>query len=190
MNSLSNPLPLADVSLYLDSFPKSPELFDFGFVISDWLSRINTVKLLNDFNDNKAYLNHCGKETLSNYSKILTSFHNTTRTLFKLQATINLQSQRSSDIVNGDFYYFILFECHQLWTDFGTEIKQIFTMAIIYVYDYLHAIITGPKSEKGEYLLLLIKANDKLPLIIHMMEQNINVLIENIKSAEEFTSRF
>ena len=190
MNPPPNPLPLADLSLYQDSFPKSPELFDFGFVIPDWLSRINTVKLLNDLNDNKAYLNHYSKETLSNYSKILTSFHNTTRTLFKLQATINLQSQRSSDIVNGDFYYFILFECHQLWTDFGTEIKQIFNIAVIYEYDYLHSIITGPESEKGEYLLSLIETNDKLPLIINMMEQNINTLKEHIKNAEEFTSRF
>lgn len=187
MNSPPNLIPLANPSLYLDSFPKTPEQLDFGFVIPDWLSRINTVKLFNDFNSNQIYSNHHAKETIFYYSTILTSFHNNTRKLFKLQATANVQIYRPLDIVSDNFYYPILFDCHKLWTDFATEIKRVFFTAIIRNYDYLHEISIGPKSEKGDYILALIKTNENLPLIIYRMKENDGAIIEHIKDAEVIT---
>lgn len=170
--------------LSLEPFPKSPELYEFGYAIPPFLSRINMVLWFWDLNRNKLYLNHPDKKTFLRYSNILSSFHKNTMKLFKIQAAVNIRSKQSPDIISENFHYPVLLKSYQIWYNFATEVHMVLCLKSgLYNYEDARKLCEGPESQQGEYILQLFGENEGLPLVVQTMEEHDKELINSIKLA-------
>lgn len=187
MEAPSSPYPIPEhiIDTYLATFPKTPELFYFGYVIPQCLSRVNAVKWFKDMTTCPLYKEHYALKKFLEYTKILTSSHDNIAYLFKLQAAANLQNGQRVEVVKGNFHYPILYAAHKLWIDFAFELGKIFALININVYEeVLKLLNTEAWSEKGKQIITLICENEIFPILMRLMKENDIKLAEHIRNDE------
>lgn len=172
----------------IEEFPITPEQFDFTKILSNTMTRVNTVKWFQGMFDTFVALDHPDRELLSVYLTTMTSSLENTTYLYKIQISNNMKFQQLPVVAKDNMFYPKLLQSHQLWTILGIEIRAILQSTDLYSnYEYLFNIFEKPDEEMGSNLMRIIASNDNLPVMLKKLEDNsqeINIHIQEYKANE------
>lgn len=169
---------------FIDKFPKTPEEFDRAEVIHTSMVRIDLIRLMNVLFEKYPHT-HLDKEKLSYYTKIMTSSHDKTNYLYKIQAALNLKAKISINVAPENIYYDVLLKANQLWTTLTIKFINIFIETkMVTKPEYIFELFKLPPCVKGREILSVITENKFLMEIINQLEDNLKITVNHIQSYE------